>query len=322
MNTFNNVVSFAGSVAAQQQQGPIFPALNETAFNAEFRPIYSPVKRDQYADSVVKIPESIGRAVVRTDNDDVLGVVGKSYGIAQNQGLQSVVAEACENVLPRNYLQGIKLKETTSSNGAFTKFTYEFPNAAQPIKQMIRSLAGNHISETVLNFRVSVVNSFSGRTPVILQAGAVDLVCLNGMVLSNFDTEKRRHTSGYSPEVFGEFLKIQAAQYITRVQTWQQWAESQITPDQAETTLVDAGISPRLTKQLMDQMHVEVQKRGQTIWALYSALTYYSSHNSDTFTVKGSSTRDNVAETLYRRSSEVARVVGSRPWAALTGRAA
>jgi len=317
MNIHSNVISFTSAAAETQQQGAIFPPLNQTAFDAEFRPIYAPVDG-----RAKKIDENIGRAVVRTDTDDVLGVVGKSYGIAQNQGLQSVVAEACENVLPRNYLQGIQLTESTSSNGAFTKFTYEFPNAAQPIRQMVRSLAGNHIAETVLNFRVSVVNSFSGRTPVILQAGAVDLVCLNGMVLSNFDTEKRRHTSGYNPEIFGKFLKTQAAQYIERIQVWQRWAESQITSDQAESTLEAAGISPRLTKQLMDQMHREAMSRGQTIWALYSALTYYSSHNSADFAVKGSSTRDNVAETLYRRSAEVARVVGSRPWAELTGRAA
>ena len=54
MNINSNVINFTSAAAETQHQGPTFPALNETAFNAEFRPIYAPVDR-----RAKKIDESI-----------------------------------------------------------------------------------------------------------------------------------------------------------------------------------------------------------------------------------------------------------------------
>ena len=59
---------------------------------------------------------------------------------------------------------------------------------------------------------------------------------------------------------------------------------------------------------MMEQLDTEFQKRGTTVWALYSALTYYSSHNSEKFKVKNSSKRDNVERTLIEREKEVLEV--------------
>jgi hypothetical protein len=312
----NNVFSFAGAT------GAAFPTLQETGFSAEFAPVYLSAPSHFGPVSFDRIPDAVGRAVVRTDTRQALGIVGTNYGIANNSDIRDVVVQACEKVLPREYLRDITLTEAVSGGGAFTKFTFEFPNAAATIRQTMRAAGYNRVKETMLNFRVSVINSFGGRTPVILQAGAMDLVCLNGMVLADFDTSKKRHTSGYSPEIFGAFLEEQAQQFKTRVSVWQAWAEKQITPAQAEATLKDAGISPRLTAKLMEQLDREAQARGQTVWALYSALTYYASHNSAEFGVKGSGQKDNAAEALYKRSAEVSRIVSSRAWAQLGGIAA
>jgi hypothetical protein len=304
----NNVFSFAAAT------GATFPALQETGFTAAFQPIY--------LGDGSEIDQTTGRAVVRTDTNKALGIVGNNYGIAQNNDLREVIMTACEKVMPREYLRDIGLTEQTSGGGAFTKFTFEFPNAAATIRQTMRAAGYNRVKETMLNFRVSVINSFGGRTPAILQAGAMDLVCLNGMVLADFDTSKKRHTSGFNPEYFAEFLEEQAQQFKTRVSVWQSWADKQITPSQAEETLKAAGISPRLTAKLMEQLDREAQARGQTVWALYSALTYYASHNSAEFGVKGSGQKDNAAEALYKRSAEVSRIVSSRAWASLGGIAA
>jgi len=37
---------------------------------------------------------------------------------------------------------------------------------------------------------------------------------------------------------------------------------------------------------MMEQLDLEAQERGMTVWALYSALTYYSSHNSELVSVR------------------------------------
>ena len=68
----------------------------------------------------------------------------------------------------------------------------------------------------------------------------------------------------------------------------------------------------------MEQMEREADARGRTVWALYSALTAYSSHATD-FPVRNSSNVDNVAVTLDTREREVARIVGSEQFLRLAG---
>jgi hypothetical protein len=68
---------------------------------------------------------------------------------------------------------------------------------------------------------------------------------------------------------------------------------------------------------MMDQFDTEAASRGRTVWALYSALTFYSSHNSERFGVRNSGNVDNEAVTLDQREREVSRVIGSDAWARL-----
>ena len=305
--TMHNVISFANATAAT------FPALEKTGFNAAFQTLYQ-------ADGS-PVPHAIGRAVVRTDTNAPLGIVGTNYGIAQNPELREQVIESAERALPREFLKGITLSEKVSGGGAFTRFEFTFPNAAQPIRQYLDQ-GGVRVRDTLLNFKISVVNSFGGKTPVIAQAGAVDLVCTNGMVAAIYDTSKKRHTSGFNPEFFGAFLEEQAREYFERIRVWQAWAEKRITPEQAEQTLKAAGMSERLTNKFMHQFERESAERGRTVWALYSAATFYSSHNSEMFAVRNAANADNVAETLYKREADVSRLITSAAWRNLAGVAA
>ena len=57
----------------------------------------------------------------------------------------------------------------------------------------------------------------------------------------------------------------------------------------------------------------ECADRGFNVYALTSAFTYYSSHNSDEFPIRNTG-NDNVATTLASRQSEVTRWVSSSPF--------
>lgn len=275
---------------------------------------------DQVIGRLHNVPETECKAIYRTDTNQFLGTSGNRYGIADNAALNDQVIQALEQSLPRSYLEKIELKEETSSNGAFCKWTYTFPNAAEPIRQLRNATGyksdvyGKQHKETWLNFQVSIVNSFSGKTPVICKAGSVDISCLNSLTTSYYDTSKQRHTSSLDITKFGEFLEQQANSYRDKIAIWQRWADKSIDSEQAEQALVQAGISPRLTKQLMDRFEVEATKRGKSIWALASSLTFWGTHNSELFTVRGSKTRDNVAASLDARQNKVTRVLSSNAW--------
>lgn len=296
-----NVISLAKRIAAADRK-PLFPTLEKTGFTATTAPLtFSPADDPT---GLYEIPTQIGQAVIRADNRQPLGIVGQRYAIAQNRDLQAAAAEACEAALPVHALQDIELNEFTSRGGAYTRFEYTFPGLGADIRQ----LSG---ASTQLKFRIGITNSFNGSGSIRAMAGAYDLVCINGMVIGEFESSAFRHSAGFHPAKLKAFIEIEAQRYLERVRIWQGWALKEIRPAGAREALELAGMSGRRVEKMMEQLEIEAQARGMTVWALYSALTYYSSHNSDRFTVRNSAAADNVAETLDKREREVAAVISS-----------
>jgi hypothetical protein len=259
------------------------------------------------------VPENVGRLIRRTDTLDAWGVVGERYAIAQNGDLAAKLAEGCEAALPTRALQNIELRESISRNGRFSRFEYSFPELGADIRQ----LTGR---STSLKFRVAVANGFGG-TSIRATAGAIDWYCDNGMTFGEFETSVFRHTSGFNPNKVKAFVTLEAERFKERVSIWQRWALNEINPAEAELALEEAGMAGRTIKRVMEQLDLEAQERGMTTWAVYSALTYRSSHNSERFGVRNSSNIDNVAEVLDRREREVGQII-SHPAMARIGMAA
>lgn len=309
---FDNIVSFNA-----KNDDVLFPPLKECNFTAAH------VDLDyDFVGQTMNVPSALARAVIRTDSGAALGLTGNRYGIAQNPDVHSVLVESLERSLPSSFLKGIELKEEVSGDGAFCKFTYTFPSAAEPIRQLRDATGfksdvyGKQHKETWLNLQFSCINSFSGKTPLILSSGVQDVSCLNSLTTAYTEgSAKQRHTSKCDPAHFADFIMEQASNFKDRIDVWQRWADRSITPEQAEITLKDAGVSPRLTGQLMRTFEAEAVQRGQSVWALASTLTYWSSHNSDDYGVRGSKNSDNVAASLHQRGNKVNQIMQSDAWA-------
>lgn len=252
----------------------------------------------------VQLDKTIGQAVTRSDNGDALGVVGARYGIAPNGPIYQMMTEGAESALPRHALQGVQLKESASYGGQFTRIELLFDGLGADIRQL-------NGSSTQLLFKIGLTNSFNGSGAVRLFAGAEDLWCTNGCTSGEMNKKAARHTSGYSAAIFAGFIEQQCAEYVTRVRTWQQWASKQITPAEAEAVLNANNMAGRKVKKMMEQFERESGVRGRSVWALYSALTNYASHNSELFGVRNSGNVDNTAITLDAREREVAKLIES-----------
>lgn len=320
MLDFENVISFNGSI-----DQTTFPSLDKCNFFAKHIPLYIDPKDDG---GLIELTKEQGQAVIRTDTGQFLGRTGGRYGIAQNPETNDVVMQSLEMAFPAKFLKGITLEEKTSDNGAFSKWTYTFPEAAQQIRQLRDATGyeanryGQHFADTWLNFEISVVNSFNGLTPLFLQAGHKDVSCLNSLTMSFLDTSKQRHSSKIDPAKFADWIAEQASEFKTKIDVWQGWADRSITPEQAEDTLKDAGVSDRLTKSLMMQFEDEAAARGRSVWALASAISYQSTHNSERFGVRGSGKRDNEARSLHNRQNQALAIMSSEPWGRLAAAAA
>jgi hypothetical protein len=303
----NNIANDNRAPVVQRLHATVFPELKRLGFKADFEPVYM---RNHIGGNATPIDTRLGRVIRRQDTGEALGIVGKAYGLAQNPELYSMVCNAAEDALPAYALQGLELTEHSSYSGAYSRFELTFPALGADIRQ----LSG---SKTQLKFRVGVSNSFNGSGAVRVFAGAYDLVCTNGMVVGECEKHSARHSSGFTPLVFADFIRLEMAKYLERVHVWQAWANARITPAQAEELLNSAGMAGRKVSRMMEQFELESAKRGRSVWALYSALTYYSSHNSEAFTVRNSANVDNVAISLDQREREVSKIIDSPEWQAL-----
>jgi hypothetical protein len=272
------------------------------------------------------LPSDQGKFVTRDDTGKVLGIVKSRYGIVHNNDIHNQLCEAIEDVMPRDAFNGnIELREVSSYGGALAEWSLSFDGMARDIQQLTGST-------TQLNFLASACNSFGGQgqSSVKVQIGSLDLICTNKMVSANLNASAWGHTLGFDVKVLREFIEQEIKIYDAKVKVWRAWAKKSITSRQAEALLNEAyppsaseiakaekkGLTKgqatsRKMRLLMEQFEVEAETRGATVWAIYSALTNYSSHSSTRFTVKNSKTKDNVLATLQARETEIAQVVQS-----------
>lgn len=253
-----------------------------------------------------QLPKQIGSLLVREDTGAPLYVVGQQFAIAQNADIHEAFVEGLSAGLPTSaFNDKVTSKQRTAFDGRFARVDIQFAGICETIKQ----LSGR---STLLNFTAGWAN-YHGGGSIKCWGAATDLVCSNGMMGNVLSTDAFRHTSSFTPDKLGAFITAEAAKFYDRCKVWQRWALAEITPEDAEDVLKATGNSPAATKHLMAQLDAEAAQRGMTVWALYSALTYKASHNSEEFKVRRTGS-DNVATTLTQRETDVSRIISSEAW--------
>jgi len=252
------------------------------------------------------LPKQIGSLLIRSDTGQPLYVVGQQFAIAQNSDIHEAFVEGLSAGLPTSaFNDKVTSKQRTAFDGRFARVDIQFAGICETIKQ----LSGR---STLLNFTAGWSN-YHGGGSIKCWGAATDLVCKNGMMGNVLSTDAFRHTASFTPDKLGTFIASEAAKFHERCKVWQRWALAEITPAEAEQVLLDTGNSPKATKDLMMQLDAEAASRGMTVWALYSALTYKASHNSEEFKVRRTGS-DNVATTLTQREADVSRIISSEAW--------
>ena len=330
MSVADNVIKMAIEEAEKTKTVSKFPAppIDLVNYRAVKEPLFKRVARfDNEVNNggfvYEEVPASVGSYIVRTDNTDILGIMKKRYAIVDNPDLDEPIREQLYDSLPKEALTegSVELVEKTSEGGSIARWGYHFNGLGREIRQLNKS-------KTQLNFMVRIVNSFGGQTGIRLQAGALDLWCTNGCTSAELSSQSFGHTVGFNPSQVKTFIEEQVDFFQKRVELWQMWANKEITARQAMEVLKSAypasaseikkaeekgftvgEATSRKMRKMMEQLEAEAEARGHTVWALYSALTNYSSHNSDRFGVKNSVNADNVETTLIEREREVNKVI-------------
>lgn len=260
----------------------------------------------------VHIPEH--KALVRRDDDgkpQTLGIVGKGYKLVPNAEFLAAV-DAAVNSLGL----GQCVTSTDSSHGGqFTFKKYEFPEIVEDIPQKV-------YGDTQVRFSIEARNGYNGITPIGYGCSAIDGFCDNTLVYVSQDFVNKRHTASFeipSPDFMAAKFQKGLEAFKAQCEVIRLWAGKEISSDQARDLLAALpGMSERRKLRFLARFETEVADRGATLWALASALTYFSSHNSEEFSVRGSGEADNVAKSLRDRQNQVLVWVMSKEFKKLT----
>ena len=291
----DNVIKFPASIFAV----PNLSMPEELDYLVQSAPaLFEPIKG-------AGVVDGLGYQNFRTDTEQALGAVQERYKIVQNHELFDSLASALDGAAPARALEGAKIKPSTSYGGRQAFADIAFPQLTEDLIQA----RGN---ATALTFRLLLWNSFDGSSPVRLAAGAIDGFCTNGMIFGSYDLFGRRHTKGFSQKDLSDFVGNSFVLFQEKITELRRETFKPIELTQAEDFL-KKNFSERRAAQLLERFAVESQERGQTVWALRSALTFYASHNSSQFAVRNTG-QDSAAAVLYGRENEIASLFSSRDW--------
>ena len=306
----NDILSFRSPTAQVAQD--LFNEHNETEKAQRF---LAPVdaqglwydRPEPYYGSDLQLVDSLGTKLTGLENHKVLvdtwtgastGVVGDKYKVTQMRDFTDATEAMLINALPNDKFKDMEINDTMSHGSAVRCRKYTFPAFSKPIETR------KHSTEVALT--VALVQSYDGSTSNGFVTGLLDFFCTNGMISGDYTKGNKRHTSGFNLTNFILDMDKVVKDFYNDIQRYQIWAGTDIPVIQAEGTIESLpGMSDRLAKGIKDQYLTEVRTRGSNVWALASALTYYSSHNSEEFPIKGSAANDNVARALLDRSRKV-----------------
>lgn len=236
------------------------------------------------------------QAIVRDDNGSVLGIHTRAYKLVPNEPLYRGFDEA----LRRSGidLSGLIVEDHVNYGGKRVIRDYRFPTVTT------EPCVGD-----IVQLKVSVINSFDSGNAFCAQVGGLRLWCLNGAVSNHgMSSIYGRHTAGFDNARALEKINQALEHYLLNAAAWSDWADREIN-DTVATIAFEAfpDLNDTLLQRLQDAWTTESSHAGKTVWALYNALTRWSTH-----TPVRQSSEDNRASIVLDRERRVRQFMRSR----------
>lgn len=262
-------------------------------------------KRDTYGMIThnYPVPSSMQRAIVRTDTGAVLGTHGGAYKMVKHGDIVDRMQSAIDmSVISKDYTHTQEIYE----GGAKMKGKIAFNDL------VVEPQVGDYI-----RFQVEYLNSYDGMWSIMFKAQGYRLWCDNGCASPHaLSYDRNKHTTGFN--LAGTSAKIRNAltTFWDNKEVWQKYASMAVSPSEAEIFLknticsrhsntTQTKVNETKLEKLMGLYNTESQKLGRNKWALYNALTYWSSHADD-------ANHPHRAEVL--RHNEVTKAISSARW--------
>lgn len=246
---------------------------NPVLFEAKERPIEVDGRRIMHK-----------KAIMNTDTNDVIGIVGTNYKVVDNKQILSHFGKIADELK----LDWALIKGYLIRGGSKSIMEIEFPNKSIVAKK-----------GDVLNLRAYLTNGFDGFSSAKLEFGFFRLVCSNGMIIGTKDIQMSyRHVGQVNERLIEEFRRymenrIKESEGFVKDITHLEFRDK----DDIETVIEKSDwVSEKYKANLITEWHKHEQ--ALSLWTLYNVYTYVITHLMRI----NMENRLNLLKTLYRKT--------------------
>ena len=210
-------------------------------------------------------------ANVRTDTNEVLGVVSDRYEVLQNSDLLNPV----EELFKTEGFGDFRRKTIGTHNGARVRAVYDFENYGIKL--------GNGED---LHLRLKVQNSFDGSLRASFQVGMVRLVCTNGLAVPVAAVGMtKKHTQALDTNLIRDAFARSVNAFKESVPVFDTMTKSNLTQEQGRNILLSFEKSKVMSERMRERIQGVWESprfekdRERTVWNLYNAVTQHLTHD-------------------------------------------
>ncbi len=166
-------------------------------------------------------------------------------------------------------------------------------------------------------FRIIVQNGYGG-SALRIHTGAIDFFCTNGMIRGEHTTTYKKHTKGLFIPGIVKAITAALLEYGAAQDVWKRWADTRVDTNAACDFFTEIAHSIKMKDNLIEQYAHERDEHGPNLWAVYSTLTNYASHNDGMFALRRlSDDKDTSAATMMQREINVSQWIQHPEWKAM-----
>ena len=242
--------------------------------------------------------------VINGNTDEYIGIVGDGFK-CENHGdfFRRVSATMTEHLQPHE-TEGAVVTWKDAYNNGMAIMDVRLPNVSAKIR------TARH--ETDVQQRIIALHGVNGTCSNVAIFGAIDFFCLNGMIIGEHDTVKRKNTSGFDMDAFIRKLGASKDNFYARTEQLQRWAESPLVHVDVKALLESIMKNDKQAEKMFALYREEAVTRGQNLWSLYSAFTNYATYADERNGFKLRNTAgDTQAVNMFQREAKVAQWIES-----------
>lgn len=285
----------------EQENSPIM-------FETVMLPLYSEdLEGSEYLDSLGTLP--LATSMVGIFNKETGQFLGShkrdSYKMVNNIEYFDAIDNKIRSAFDPYIFEGMEIKDQASHGGARCIRQWIFPELGFTLENT------NH--RTAIHFRIIAENCFDGSSKCRIIYGDIDTYCSNGMITGQYDIEAQKRTSGFNLSSLVDSVQLNQSLHNRRKEKYQRWLTTLVNDETVLIYFEKLPITKKLKKDLFTTYQAESAIRGENLWSVISAMTYYASHSMNVRRTNN----DHLPNTLLNRQINVAKWIDNDNFKAL-----